>query len=514
MKKLFIAILLLLSNFAFAQNITTSGQRQFPGPTRTYGDIYSNDQGIEKRVITETTANLTLYVTTTGNDSDNCLTTATACLTIQGAVNKTPKHIKHKVIINVGAGNFGGFYITGFTFEPLGSIASYSFIIQGADYINVTPATGTGSGTFTAGDTRNGTDAGQTWTAHDLRGKIVYVNSSYFFIRDNTDTALELVGPSSSTLNGKAYVIKDMSTIITSNTTIPGGTACINISANVGARPVYAGLSLNKLKIVPPAGSTYGIFSTESPLALSFVSVFSPASTYGVYNISSLNVRYSDVFTSGGAYGIYLGFHNYVRGIERICAYGASSSNWYLVSCNFGTSANIYADGGGATGFRAQQSGFNPISYLYAKNNVGAGVQILNMTVFTFTNGVIDSNGDNFIINAASPVTVDNVPYGATAAYIQTVVISNSTRNGIAAAGNVLVRTIGVTGTGNGNYGIYAKYGAHFLIESTTTITGTSGDVKIGATVGSYAVDFAVDESYITDISDGTLMKRIVAMTF
>lgn len=61
-----------------------------------------------------TTAAINLYVETTGDDSSSGAQ-AEPLLTIQAAVNRVPRFIRHPVNIHVGAGDFAGASIAGFT---------------------------------------------------------------------------------------------------------------------------------------------------------------------------------------------------------------------------------------------------------------------------------------------------------------------------------------------------------------------------------------------------------------
>ena len=65
-----------------------------------------------------TDADLDLYVDLAVNDSSDCTGPgASACRTIQGAVDKVPKRIRHNVTITVGIGHFAGAVIEGFSVE-------------------------------------------------------------------------------------------------------------------------------------------------------------------------------------------------------------------------------------------------------------------------------------------------------------------------------------------------------------------------------------------------------------
>src|SRR5471030_2501257 len=77
------------------------------------------------------TANATFFVSPTGNDSNNGLTTGTAFLTIQGAINALASGYDlcgFAVTVSVAAGTYAGFSVVG----PFTGQASGNFTIAGA----------------------------------------------------------------------------------------------------------------------------------------------------------------------------------------------------------------------------------------------------------------------------------------------------------------------------------------------------------------------------------------------
>ena len=211
-----------------------------------------------KRRAYETFNALTLYVDTTGNDANACTASGTnACLTIQGALNKVPRHIHHPVTITVGAGTFGCAYISDFSFwEPASASAGAYLLLQGT-LANATLATGTATGTSTAATAPSFspmtfgtiTDTTQTWTVNDLRGRFVVVGTNIIPIASNTATTITYVGITSlGTGAGIAYTIQDPSTILS-------GTAC-NIPAS-GVTAQATGASAAMLVLSNAGGNSY-----------------------------------------------------------------------------------------------------------------------------------------------------------------------------------------------------------------------------------------------------------------
>jgi len=177
-----------------------------------------------------TTGDFVLYVDPLGNDANaGTLPGVGACLTVRGALAKVPKVIRHAVTINVAAGTYEGFNVQGFTIElpEDGSRAVYLDIVGTLSAATV--ATGTNSGTSTAGSAGSGstygtlTDSGQAWTVNDLVGKYVEVTVSgitrAYAIDSNTATAITIVGTWSSPGAGTAYTIKQHASIV--NTMVP-----------------------------------------------------------------------------------------------------------------------------------------------------------------------------------------------------------------------------------------------------------------------------------------------------
>ena len=515
---IFAALVLLVA--ATPPGVAVGGSQQIQGPITVFEDIYNNFKSVIGRTVSETTANITLYVATTGNDTNDCLTAPTACLTIQAAVNKVPRFIKHQVTINVGAGNFAAFYVTGRILEGwVGQGATYQFTIQGADYINFTPATGTGSGTSNGGDTQHLTDTTQAWTANDLRGKMIYVNGAYQIIRSNTATALETIGVSSSTLSGKAYVIKDWSTIINTNQTFGGGTFSIYISQVLGQRVWYAGLNIDRIKVSEPNATTYGIVAEMAGVYLSNVSVVGPTNGSAGINIYDfINVRLLNVVATGPAYGIAFSGGLNVKELKNVFGYQNATTGISIVA-EQATLMYVYADSGGGWGIVVDYTFFCSVTSAYAAYNTGYGLFVMSTQYFGLYGGEFNNNGYGIAVDTATSTPLVNTQssFGSTGFDVRTAVsVHDNTNDGVILGygANALIRSTAITGTGNGGYGINMRYGAKLFFTSATTVTGSLGDIKVGDTAYTYATTFAADGSYVNDISEGTVCKRKDSLTF
>ncbi len=182
-----------------------------------------------------TQAALTLYVDPTGSDSGGCTASGTsACLTIQGALGKVPKLIRHRVTINVAAGNYAGFIVSGFTQDQTVNQTTGGLYILGT-LANATVATGSASGTATSGTAGSAqtfgtlTDSTQTWTTNDLVGKWVVISSGTgsgqtVVISSNTTDTITVVGTWTAPGATSVYAIQEPSSVITSGTSpVPRG---------------------------------------------------------------------------------------------------------------------------------------------------------------------------------------------------------------------------------------------------------------------------------------------------
>lgn len=179
-----------------------------------------------------TTAAVDLYVETTGNDN-NPGTADKPFATIQGALDSLPKVVRHPVTINVGAGNFAGAYVSGFSVENAESpTAGMGLHIKGT-LGTVTPTTGSATGTLTSATAAatwvnpTATVTGAGWTVNDFKGKFLEIVSGtgagqISVIASNTTDILTLCGFWSTTPNSTSvFRIVEPTTIITSGVVAP-----------------------------------------------------------------------------------------------------------------------------------------------------------------------------------------------------------------------------------------------------------------------------------------------------
>ncbi|WP_224373253.1 hypothetical protein, partial [Hyalangium versicolor] len=171
---------------------------------------------------------MTFYVSTSGNDSFECTSWARACATIQSAVDRVPKRLRHPVTINVSTGTFAaGAWLSGFLPDTPADASQGSYLIVSGSLTPATLASGSATGTLTAVSVGSGatwttlTDSGQSWSAGALRGKFIEITSGAGAgivkpISDNTATVLTLPGvvTGQAPTVGASYAIREVGTTI------------------------------------------------------------------------------------------------------------------------------------------------------------------------------------------------------------------------------------------------------------------------------------------------------------
>lgn len=192
-----------------------------------------------------TNEDMTFYVTpATGDDSNYCVTSALPCKTVKGALAKAPKILRHKLVVLVGPGEAGPFYLSGFSIDNSQQQSSGGILIDGT-LANVTPTTGTATGTATSATAgwyetfATLTDTGQSWTTNDFRGKFLAITAgtgvgAVRVVVSNTATVITIAGSIFSADNTSQYAIQEPTSVI--STGVPSAaTPIVTSSANNAA---------------------------------------------------------------------------------------------------------------------------------------------------------------------------------------------------------------------------------------------------------------------------------------
>lgn len=483
-------------------------------------------------MVKKTTADLNLYVRTTGDDSHDCLSAGAACLTIQEAVDRVPKQIEHAVSIDVGEGTFTGFALTNFNIHRVNG----SITVTGK-LGNATISGGTTFGTADGGDTFTCTDSGQAWDVNNLRGKMFLVDGEYRIVRDNTGQTANLIGPLSATCSGKAYSIVEQKTIVNGTSPIihPGLDTTIFISNNIG---YWRDSVINNIK-VDGTSQTISIFlmSTSVPKLERLHSYGGYYSTF--FEVARSRIQFNELYISD-ATNLGLGIsYNQANmrdsAASRLFTYNNSGPGLYMF---FSTNVNfldyVYSDSNGESGLKYEGGPYLYVKNFYAKDNTSHGVDALTWgssgTVeigtfditgnggdgirisggvdwVDFNSGTIDGNGGYGIV--VEP-TDSNITGGTFVGMPGTFTIQNNTSGGILVRNRSTIALSNADGAGNGGYGLELEGFSYALITSDTGITGTSGDATIndGATTLTWATDFNDNGDIVVNLDNGCRIER------
>lgn len=185
-----------------------------------------------------TQAALALFVDPTGSDSNACTASGTsACLTIQGAMNKIPFLVNHPVTVDIAAGSYAGFLLMNHSFAPTDTTTGAYISIRGAAQTNVTPASGSATGTIASVATDavgfhvvTVTAAG--WTVNDFSGRFLSLtggtgSGQVLPIISNTATTITVAGTFSPAPVGASttFAVTSPSVLLTSAANLPAGSS-------------------------------------------------------------------------------------------------------------------------------------------------------------------------------------------------------------------------------------------------------------------------------------------------
>lgn len=213
-----------------------------------------------------TTEPMTIYCSPTGDDA-NPGTQAQPKRQISSAIRSLPNGIRHPVLISAAAGDYEGVAVTGFNFDPADhTLGAYIHVL--GTFVAPTLATGTVTGTSTAGTAGGLTHTGQNWTVDALRGKLIEITSGpgagqVRTIASNTVDTVTIAGTwTAPTASG--YAIWDDGTVISTPATLPalpGQAVATAAGLLVGNNPfpygstVSASLFFQRVKFAPTTGN-------------------------------------------------------------------------------------------------------------------------------------------------------------------------------------------------------------------------------------------------------------------
>lgn len=442
---------------------------------RSRGDLLKDRQY-------RTNADLNLFVDPTGNDTNACTSTGTAaCLTLQGAINKAPKLLRHRITITVAAGNYAGVHISGFTIDPSIQTATAGILFDAA-LVNVTPATGTATGTATAGTAGSGTtygtltDGAQTWTINNLRGRMVTITAgtgvgTIRTVCSNTATVITICGTWTAPNGTSVYAVQTNGAIITSATSqVPNALGTVNVaggavqlldnntnaaSSEITFRNIGISIGASSAVIANGGGTQLQILQSEIAAGVSLLTngtfvTFTVVSYASASSAISVSTRAEAIvinsLVSGASGGVIVG-----------SAARALTSNVQFIGL---TNASLAYINSGSVG---------QVSATSVRCDCASAATSSCLNVGTSTPGLVGQPGSLQVITG---LDVTDCSYG------------------VSAQSGSLIFAAATTFTGNAlTYGILAGNGGKVSMPSTPAITAGTSELAIdnGAAVGTFA---------------------------
>jgi len=430
---------------------------------------------------------LTWYVETSGSDVTGTGDVGSPFATVDGALTKLRAtygdNIRHLVDLRMGAGNFPGFRISGWTINPLDHTQSAGIRVVGT-FIAPTLATGTASGAFTSVTTGNTTadvvystvaDTAQNWPVNGLQGKMLEIltgTSALQIVPILRNTANTITVPSTSAFGsvGGTYAIREFGTVIDTGVGFAPSIPAANASI---ATPIQSGIICFNNIVAP---SNVEVRFEQLKIALA-------APTTGA---SGLNIQGTPVTWNRGFIG------------------GAGTGSRVIINNSGGVTTNvansIINPAGASTGFTVQGNGFVLLSSLLAAagptftttggsflstSGTGQNLQIFNTQV--------DPHSFGILITGSSVLTLSGVRIRSGGSQcIRCRVIEGNTGavfingTGVSLTGATASTGLELQGPTFGNFtslfidntngtGCSLAYGALLRVNSTSSISSITG---------------------------------------
>ena len=455
------------------------------------GTTYISDQGTRASVSYSTVANSTLYVRTTGDDTNSCLTSGSPCLTINGAINKIPFVIGHDTTVDVGPGNFAEYALTGrviqtgATLKVTGTLAA------------PTLTTGTASGTATGGSNYQMIDSGQAWTVGDLEGHYLLIGGYYKLIYSNDATTIDVISSFGGALTGLAYEIVEPTSVINSGA---AWSSWINISGLVGAGGYW---DVSNFSV--PSSTGYGVNVVHSGNgSLSRIRVTAP-DVHGVAVASVTSITLDGIYVYNATYmGITV---NNVGTVNRLDVL-VDDSAWSgisLLSVEHVAGMSSLSTSNGESGFDLINCGYVNGDQIIANSNTLDGVTARSVRWLDWDVGSAESNTNHGVdIDSA---TQDG--YGGSVVNLGTVSVASNGSGGVRAQNRSTLFMSTVTGGSNTGYGAETLRDSTIFFKVATTVAGSVADLTVdGSTSLDWATDFAVNGDVQLNANWGSRVER------
>lgn len=423
------------------------------------------------------------FVSPSGSDNNDCTASGTsACLTIQGAVNKIPKLLRDLVTVNLAAGTYACFTVNGFICDQGVQQSNGGLLFDGlAAFATSTLATGSASGTLTAGSAGaattygTATDGAATWTVNDLRGRFITIltgtgSGQTRVVSSNTGTVITVVGTWTAPANGSTYVIQDpgvnintacsvpnpLSAVTTNNAAVLiAGNACNDRSQSIVIRGVRTSNASGGGVLFSDSS---GGFLTLSQIrsvgtATESIQVGGPAATSAVSGVGRFDVTDVEVDAPSSAAGLRV-----LAGLSTVSRLLVHDGQFGIVATNLGRASVATLD---------TQTVSNPV------------IAQLGGTISSLSGAHIDcSNGGDIGLTVGQ--TAANNTYGPATSLTGTTILVSTCGTGLSVGGvgssGDVTTLIGAAGT---TAIIAVNGGSVFFTAGVTTITGGTNAIDI-----------------------------------
>lgn len=509
MKKFLLLVVALLATTAEAQfRVRGGGGSSSGGGGSGVGTV---DGGVPANGIQQTMGVITLFVQPDGGSNNNsCVDGGTlACSSLEGALAKVPKFLRHLVDITLEDNlSHTGANISGFTCSPEVPVDGGYLRIHG-NSVNATVATGSATGTVTSATQGSnqtfGTlvDSTQTWTSNDLKGKWVYLLTGtgagqQRVIDSNTGTSIGIEGtwtttPTSST----TYAIRQNNARISTGVIGPvgpgvaaSGSRGINLYSNNQVFLPSPCVELAEFD-VDTATMTAGVqLNTAQGITMNRVRVFQTTGTAVSFSsFSASSIRMSDVV------------------LQQASASGSSAATFNVMTSSTGS-------GTGASIVRSLIESNLTIGSVILVTGFGT---VVSQSSIRSTNAAAGTSAG--IIGNSGPIglqqwNVNNLSCASTSAS-GLLFIADFVRTGASAWGG---QAFNISGCGTavsllGRFSVYV-FGASVLTGTTTGVFASLGaniQVATGATVSGGTQDYLLDSIAYTSAQLAAASPQVVS---
>lgn len=429
-----------------------------------------------------------------GNDTFDCRSTLTPCLTHQGALNKIPKLLRDQVTITAAAGTYtSGFIVSGFIEDTGIQQANGGLLITGA-LVNSTLASGSATGTAAGGGQSAGSgstygvlcDSGATWTVNDLTGRFLTTASptnAAFVISSNTATCITAVGTIALPVAASTtYAIQDPGVIVTGNATL-------------AATPTATAVASYAAAIIQNNHLNY----REDVVVLSNMRFANPTASFGVAVEDGSSVNFVNVQarpTSATAIGISL--NAIAKGVGgraqlRRCDVSLTSSQFGVTMAlgAFSSSGTLYRNATAASGSAVRFNAGGSVNSVMATSEVQGflnGFSFVQGQGTTFSGMRIACSGATGVAISMGSATTNISGFAASEASINTTNVTTC-GTGLQVVGPANADVIAMTGAAATTG--FSVFGGGLITFAKAGMTMTAGTNEINEDSGGLTALFA-----------------------